>query len=168
MAFFSSLDLITGPFPLAVAVLACLSGAALLLRRHRGWVLSVVCAAVLAAGLAWAINWYMVHVANATAYDLPLQVITWIGVGVFAVLLMVLHLVSARWWRKILAPIAMAMIVVAVSMQVNAYYGAYRTVGASLAAALMIPRASSSFTILTEGSGGGHDASLARGPDRGI
>ncbi|MEV8181448.1 alpha/beta hydrolase-fold protein [Specibacter sp. NPDC078692] len=129
MAFFSSLDLITGPFPLAVAVLACLSGAALLLRRHRGWVLSVVCAAVLAAGLAWAINWYMVHVANATAYDLPLQVITWIGVGVFAVLLMVLHLVSARWWRKILAPIAMAMIVVAVSMQVNAYYGAYRTVG---------------------------------------
>ena len=129
MSIISNIDLISGPIPVALAVLACLTGAVLLLRRLRGWWLSVVSAAVLAAALAWAINWYMVHITNLSAYDLPLQVLTWMGVGLFAVLLMVLNLVSARWWRRILAPVAMVLVVIAASMQVNAYYGAYRTLG---------------------------------------
>lgn len=129
MTFISNLDLISGPFPVVLAVLACIAGAVLLLRWHRKWAFSVVIAAVLAAILAWVINWYMVNVAALSAYDLPLQVIAWIGVGVFAFLLMVLHLVSSRWWRKILAPAAMALVVAAVAMQVNIYYGTYRTVG---------------------------------------
>ncbi|WP_207343386.1 alpha/beta hydrolase-fold protein [Arthrobacter sp. E3] len=129
MNFISNLDLISGPLPVVLAVLACIAGAVLLLRWNRRWAISVVIAAVLAAILAWAINWYVVNVAALSAYDLPLQVIAWIGVGVFAFLLMVLHLVSSRWWRKILAPVAMALVVAAVAMQVNIYYGAYRTVG---------------------------------------
>ena len=108
MSIISNIDLISGPIPVVLAVFACLTGAVLLLRRLRGWWLSVVSAAVLAAALAWAINWYLVHITNLSAYDLPLQVLTWIGVGVFAVLLMVLNMVSARWWRRILAPVAMA------------------------------------------------------------
>ena len=108
MSIISNSDLISGPIPVALAVLACFAGAVLLLRRLHGWWLSVVSAAVLAATLAWAINWYIVHITNLSAYDLPLQVLTWIGVGVFAVLLMVLNMVSARWWRRILAPVAMA------------------------------------------------------------
>ncbi|WP_154605476.1 alpha/beta hydrolase [Arthrobacter sp. AQ5-05] len=129
MSTISNINLISGPITLALAILACLTGAVLLLRRLRGWWLSVVFAAVLAAALAWAINWYMVHITNLSAYDLPLQVLTWIGVGLFAVLLMVLNLVSAPWWRRILAPVAMVLVVITASMQVNAYYGAYRTLG---------------------------------------
>ena len=129
MSIISNIDLISGPIPVVLAVLACLTGAVLLLRRLRGWWLSVVSAAVLAAALAWAINWYLVHITNLSAYDLPPQVLTWIGAGLFAVLLMVLNLVSARWWRRILAPVAMALVVITASIQVNAYYGAYRTLG---------------------------------------
>ncbi|MDJ0313862.1 alpha/beta hydrolase-fold protein [Arthrobacter sp. H35-D1] len=129
MSFIDNIDLISGPFPLALTVLALISGVMLLLRRHRGWVPSVVCAAALAALMAWAINWYVVNVAALSAYDLPLQVLVWIGVGVFAVLLMVLHLISGRLWRRVLAPLAMGLVLATVGMQVNAYYGSYRTVG---------------------------------------
>ncbi|POH72568.1 alpha/beta hydrolase [Arthrobacter glacialis] len=129
MDIISTTDLISGPFPIVLAVLACASGAWLLLRRLRGWMLSVVSAVLLAAVLAWAVNWYVVNVAGLSAYDLPLQVIAWIGAGIFAVLLMVLNLARSGRWRKVLAPVAMALVVVAVAAQVNAYDGAYRTIG---------------------------------------
>ncbi|MCU6481815.1 alpha/beta hydrolase [Arthrobacter sp. A2-55] len=129
MGIISNIDLLSGPFPVLLAVLACLSGAALLLRRGRGWILGVVAAALLAAVLAWAANWYVVNVAGLSAYDLPLQVIAWIGTGIFAILLMVLNLAVGRGWRRLLAPVAMAVVVVAVAAQVNVYFGAYRTIG---------------------------------------
>lgn len=129
LSFVSSIDLMAGPFPVVLAILACVSGAVLLIRRIRGWLWSVIAAAALAAALAWAANWYVVNVAALSAYDLPLQVLAWIGVGAFAILLMVLNLISGRWWRRIVAPVAMALVVVTAGLQVNAYYGAYRTVG---------------------------------------
>ncbi|MFQ4149551.1 alpha/beta hydrolase-fold protein [Arthrobacter sp. LAPM80] len=129
MDIISTVDLISGPFPVLLAVLACACGAWLLLRRLRGWILSVVSAALLAAALAWTMNWYVVHIAGLSAYDLPGQVIAWIGAGIFAILLMVLNLTHSRRWRKALAPVAMAIVVVAVAAQINVYYGAYRTIG---------------------------------------
>lgn len=129
MSFISNIDLISGPFALGLTVLVCLCGAMLLLHRSWKWVFSVLGAAIAATALTWGINWYVVNVAALSAYDLPLQVLAWIGVGVFAVLLMVLNVFSHRWWRRILAPVAMALVIVFSGMQVNSYYGAYRTVG---------------------------------------
>lgn len=129
MSFISNIDLISGPFVLTLAVLACLSGAILLLRRSWTWMRSVVGAAIVATALTWGINWYVVNVAALSAYDLPLQVLVWIGAGVFAVLLMALNVFRVRWWRRILAPVAMVIVIVFTGLQVNAYYGAYRTVG---------------------------------------
>lgn len=130
MGAISGIEVISGPFPVVLGVLACVAGAFLLLLRRRcRWVLYIGGAAVLAAAAAWAINWYMVTISGITAYDLPLQVIGWIGVGVFAVLLMVLNLILGRWWRKLLAPVATAVIVLAVAAQINLYFGAYRTIG---------------------------------------
>lgn len=129
MSFFPTIDLMSGPFPVAVASLAFISAAVLLLRRRRRWMPSVVAAVALAAVLACAINWYVVHVAGLSAYNLPLQVMAWLGVAVLAVLLTVLHLFSGHRWRKMLAPVAMALVILAAGMQVNAYYGTNRTIG---------------------------------------
>ncbi|MCY0906141.1 alpha/beta hydrolase [Arthrobacter sp. H14-L1] len=129
MGAISGIALISGPFPLAVGVLACVAGAYLLLLRRRRWVLYIGASAVLAAAVAWAINWYLVNLSGITAYDLPLQVIGWIGAGVLAVVLMVLNLILGGRWRKLLAPAAMAAIVLTVGVQINLYFGTYRTIG---------------------------------------
>ena len=72
MPLISNINLVSGPFPAVVAVLAFVSVAVLLHLRRR-WILEVAGAAVLAAILAWVINWYMVNVAGLSVYDLPLQ-----------------------------------------------------------------------------------------------
>lgn len=125
----STLDLISGPFPTVVAILAAMSGVVLLLRRSRTWLLQVPGAALVAGALAVLANWFAVNVAAISAYDLPWPVIAWVGGGFFAVLLMILQLVWGRSWRRVLAPMAAVLVLAAAAMQVNAYYGAFRTVG---------------------------------------
>ncbi len=129
MGAISGFDLISGPFPVLVGSLACVAGAFLLLFRRRRWVLYFGACAVLAAAGAWAINWYLVTLSGITAHDLPLQVIWWIGAGVLAVLLMARNLVFGGRWRKLLAPVAMAVIMLTVVVQINLYFDIYRTIG---------------------------------------
>ncbi|MCZ2403973.1 esterase [Paenarthrobacter sp. Z7-10] len=129
MGRISGIHLMTGVFPAIIAILACGAAAVLLLRRGRRWLLFVAGGAALATVLTGAIDWYIVHVLGLTAYDLPLEVSLWIGVGVMAVLLMVLNLVFGKRLRRLLAPVAMTVVLLSSAMQINTYFDAYRTIG---------------------------------------
>lgn len=121
------LDLLTGAVPATAVVLAVAAGLFLLVRRGRHWPVAVAGAAAAAAVLAGGTNWFLTHVSGTTAHDLPGPVMGWIAVALWAVLLMVLNLFRSPWYRKILAPIAMALVVLTVALQINAYFGTYRT-----------------------------------------
>ncbi|WP_427017333.1 alpha/beta hydrolase [Pseudarthrobacter sp. P1] len=125
----AGIELMGGPVPVGLVLLACAAAAFLLLRRGRGWFRNVAAAAVSAWALALGVNWLLVHLAAVSAYDLPLPVIGWIAVAACGVLLMLLNQFSSRLRRKLLAPVAAAIIVLTAAVQVNAYFGQYRTIG---------------------------------------
>ncbi|MDP9989207.1 alpha/beta hydrolase-fold protein [Arthrobacter sp. KFRI-F3372] len=124
----TGLDLLTGVVPVTAGVLAGAGGLFLFLRRGRGWWAAVAAAAAAAGLLAWGINWFLTNVSGTTAHDLPGPVILWLAVAVLAVLLMLLNLHRSRWPRKVLAPAAMAMVLLSATLGTNAYFGTYRTV----------------------------------------
>jgi enterochelin esterase-like enzyme len=129
MSHVSDIDLLSGPLPVTVTIMTIIAALFLLYRRSRRWPIIVLVTAAISAVLAWLINLFEVHVMGISAYDLPPEVIVSIGAGVFAILLALLHVVLSRWWKKILAPLAAIVVIVAAAMQVNSYYGAYLTVG---------------------------------------
>ncbi len=129
MSTFSDIDLLDGPFPATIAVLTVAAGVFLLFGRTWKWLRTVVILVLIAVALTFLINWYEVHVDALSAYNLPMDTLVPIGGGVLALLLTIAHIIRGRWWKKLLAPIALIVVVLAAAMQVNSYYGAYLTVG---------------------------------------
>ncbi|WP_026554676.1 alpha/beta hydrolase [Arthrobacter sp. 35W] len=128
LAGITSLDLLAGPVPLVVGALACLAGIYLLARNRRRWLLWVAGAVLASAIAAVGINWWAVHAAQLSAYDLPLAVQGWCAVAVLGLVLAVLNLVGATWRRRLLAPVAMLVVILCAALQINAYFGQYRTI----------------------------------------
>lgn len=143
MSTLTGLDLLTGPFPASVYAAAGAAALYLLIRRGRRWRAAVGAAAAAAVLLALGAGWFLVHVAGATAHDLPWPVTAWIGVAFLAVVLAALNMAGTGWRRTVLAPVAMTVLVLGAALQVNAYFGAYRSIddltGASTAAIPELP-----------------------------
>ncbi|MDJ0354320.1 alpha/beta hydrolase-fold protein [Pseudarthrobacter sp. PH31-O2] len=139
----SGLDLLTGVIPLSVGSAAAAAGLYLLIRRGRSWWMKIAAAVPAAALLALGTSWFLVHVAAVSAQELPSPITGWIGIACLAVLLAGLNLTGTGWRRKIIAPVAMAVLILGAALEVNAYFGAYRTLGdltgASTAAIQTLP-----------------------------
>ena len=123
----TGLDLLTGPFPAGFYAAAGVAAFFLLIRRGRRWRAAVGAAAAAAVMLALGTGWFLVHVAGTTAHDLPWPVTMWIGVAFLAVVLAAMNMVRTGWRRTVLTPVAMTVLLVGAALQVNAYFGAYRT-----------------------------------------
>jgi hypothetical protein len=136
-------DLLTGAFPVSVDVAAAAAALYRLIRRGRRWPAAVAAAAAAAVLLSLGAGWFLVHVAGITAHGLPWPVTAWIGVAFLAVILAVLNIVGTSWRRTVLAPVAMTVLILGAALQVNAYFGAYRSIddltGASTAAIPALP-----------------------------
>lgn len=146
MMSLTGIGLLTGGFPVTVYTLAAAGGLYLLLRRRRGWPAVVVAAAAVSALLAVATGWFLVHVAAESAQELPGPVSAWIGVGFLAVVLGALNIAGTGRRRRILAVASVTMLLLGATLQVNAYFGAYRSLddltGASTSAIAALPAAS--------------------------
>ncbi|WP_282360932.1 alpha/beta hydrolase-fold protein [Arthrobacter sp. AL05] len=105
--------------------------------------MKVAAAVPAAALLALGTGWFLVHVAAVSAQELPWPVTGSIGIACLAVLLAGLNLTGTGRRRKFIAPVAMAVLILGAVLEVNAYFGAYRTLGdltgASTAAIQTLP-----------------------------
>lgn len=122
------LDLLSGAVLVTAGAPAVAGALFLLIRRGRQWWAAVAAAAAAAGLLAWGTNGFLTQISGTTAHDLPRPVMGWMTVAFGAVLLMILNLPRSRRRRKVLAPAAAAVVMLTVVLQVNAYFGAYRTI----------------------------------------
>jgi S-formylglutathione hydrolase FrmB len=143
MSTLTGFDLLTGAFPVSVYLAAGAAALYLLIRRERRWWAAVTATAAVAVLLALGAGWFLVHVAGTTAHELPWPVTAWIGVAFLALMLAVLNMAGTGWRRTVLAPVAMTVLILGAALQVNAYFGAYRSIddltGASTAAIPALP-----------------------------
>ena len=123
-----ALDLVEGPVPTAALFLAIPAGVFLLARRWRRGALVPLLAAVLAAVIAWAAGQWATA-SGLSTHPLPVPVLAWIAAAAFALILAGAGLRGGSWFRRILAPVAAVLVLAAAALQVNAYFGFYRTVG---------------------------------------
>jgi S-formylglutathione hydrolase FrmB len=139
----TGLDLLTGALPAVVYALAVTGALYLLIRRRRRWWTAVAAAVAAAVLMALGTAWFLTNVAAATAHELPWPVTAWIGVAYLAVVLAVLNMAGNGRRRKVLAPAATTALVLGAALQVNAYFGAFRSIddltGASTAGIAALP-----------------------------
>lgn len=138
MDWLYGLRIVDGPLAIACWVLG-IAGALFLLwlvlfrpPRVRGLVM-VPASAVVAAGVTLGVHWLLVDILSIFPEDLPSEVLTWAGAGVFGVVLGVVGLVrlgrSRGAWGRRAAAVASAIAMVLLSaQQINAYFGLYLTV----------------------------------------
>lgn len=124
----TSLDPITGAFPVSVNLAAAAAALYLLIRRRPRWWAAVATAAAVAVLLDLGAGWWLVHGAGMSAHELPPSVTAWMAVAFLAVVLAVLNMAGTGWRRTLLAPVAMTTLLLCSALQVNAYYGAYRSI----------------------------------------
>ncbi|GAA1354175.1 alpha/beta hydrolase [Falsarthrobacter nasiphocae] len=144
-SWFTPLDVVDGPVPLTVLCLAGLATLLLVLRRRRRWWVVVLIVTALGGGLTWAAAWLIERYTSLADGPFPAEVFLAAWWAVAAVLLALVALVLGRWWRRILSPVAAALVVLAAAVQINAYYGLYLTggdiTGAGSAAVRPLPEA---------------------------
>jgi len=122
-------ELLTGIVPASAGAAGVVAGIYLLARRGWWWWRSIAAAGALAGLLALATSWFLVHVTAVSAQELPWPVTAWTAMAFWAVLLAGLNLTGTGLRRKVLAPAAMAVLILEAALQVNAFFGAYRTLG---------------------------------------
>ncbi|MBG0741845.1 hypothetical protein IV500_21075, partial [Paeniglutamicibacter antarcticus] len=127
----SKLDLITGPVPTVITVLG-IAALLWLVLAGRGHLLRAVPLAAAAALMVSIAFWFVTErVWNLWGAPQPLQLYVPIGLGLFALALVVprfLH--SARLRGRLITAGAVPLVLLASAVSVNAYYGSYPTVGA--------------------------------------
>lgn len=123
-------SVVEGPVLIAVYVLAAAAFVYLLGRaRTAAWVFTVVALIVVGSLLGIALLWVCVMLLDA--FGGPVSSAAWFWVpAVFAgVLLAIWNLWRSRWWRKLVAILAIPLFVLAGVLGVNAAYGIDRTLG---------------------------------------
>lgn len=116
---------------LAVAVFAGLAVLVLVRRERRWWIRRVPVALLLALGLLGLVLVFL-DVTKPWPDALPLDVVAWIGAGLFALVLLPLGWPGRRWWVRTAACVAAVGVVLGAADGVNASFGAYPTVAAAL------------------------------------
>jgi hypothetical protein len=125
----TGVELLTGIIPAGAGAAGVVAGIYMLARRGWWWWRSIAAAGALAGLLALAASWFLVHVSAVSAQDLPWPVTAWTAMAFWAVLLAGLNLTGTGFRRRVLAPAAMAVLILEAALQVKAYFGTYRTLG---------------------------------------
>jgi enterochelin esterase-like enzyme len=140
-------ELVRGPLPAVLTAVGVLAGLTLLISRDRRWWLRVV---PFVAGASVLVTALIAGIVDGLWQpfpgQLPLRVLYWVGVGLFAIGLAIAGLRKAGWWRRGSIALAVLLVLVTASVKVNAFYGYYP----SLRAALGLPPANEiAFASLT-------------------
>jgi len=128
-------SLIDGVIPGAIMIIGALALVYLVARWPRSWWLvkipiALVVSAVLVIGGAWLVT----NVLQLFPDQLPTEVLVWLGVAVFALLLAILRFPGSGWWSRLGGVIAALLVVVTAASQINAYYAQYPTIGVLIGA----------------------------------
>jgi S-formylglutathione hydrolase FrmB len=130
---FVGLSLLHGPLYLGLLVASAVALLVLLgLRRTRAWWTRDVPVAVAVAAILLALIWLWLHVARPWPDPLPVSVLTWVGVGLLGIALLVTGWPRQRWYVRVISVGAALLLVVGAADGVNAVYGAYPTVASAL------------------------------------
>lgn len=146
-------QIIGGPVPWLLTVLAALFIVILLARAPRmRWLLLAASGALAAALISLIVVW----VADATSlFEIPLPVdaAVWTVVTFAAIGLAIVSLWKTGWWRRVLAILGILVFAVAGTVQVNAAFGLDNTVGDLLGVVvrnpIALPKATSTETAGT-------------------
>lgn len=129
----TGLSLVHGALPV---VLAAGSGAGLLVllsvRRDRAWWTRRVPLAVVASAALVGLLVLVLDVVRPWPDPLPLVVLLWIGAGLLGLVLLGLGWGRARWWGRVVAPFAAALVLLGAADGVDGVFGAYPTVAAAM------------------------------------
>lgn len=130
MTWLWDVSTVSGALPVVLSILGVLGLVALLLRRDRPWwrvrlpiTLGVALVITAAADL-------VVEVWRPFPESLPVRVLVWGGVGVWAVVLVVARARRGRWWGMVGLTAAMVLVVALSAMKINAVYGYRPNLGA--------------------------------------
>ncbi|QCQ91203.1 alpha/beta hydrolase-fold protein [Rhodococcus sp. SGAir0479] len=126
-------SLVSGPLPVLVVLLGIL-GAGWLLASRRRWFLRWAVPLSALAAVATTLLLYVVveHVWRPFPDPVETAVYVWIGVGLWAVLLLVPRLLTGRRWMIPISVVAAGAVVLTAALQINQVFYAYPTVGTAL------------------------------------
>jgi enterochelin esterase-like enzyme len=124
-----SLQIIGGILPWILCAVSLALVVYLLLRRPTlRWILTAAIGILAGVLLAVALVWY-VDVSRAFEITMPPEVAWWTAATFGGIGLAVVSLWRSRWWRKVVAGVAMVVFAVTGGVQVNAVFGLDPTVG---------------------------------------
>jgi len=126
--FFGQLSLLRGWFPAAVqaiALLVAITAIGLRRRRWRGWALPV---ALGVAGAATALSHWYITSLGVAGDPAPVALWLWVGMSGLAAAVLLLGWPGARWWRRVVAVLAVPLCALCAALAVNGWVGYFPTV----------------------------------------
>jgi len=128
-------SLIDGIIPGAVMIVGALALVFLVARRERSWwLIKMPIALAVSAALVLGGAYLVKDVLQLFPDTLPTEVLVWLGVAVFAVLLAILRFPGSGWWSRLGGVLAALLVVLTAAAQINVYYAQYPTVGVLIGA----------------------------------
>lgn len=137
--FLSGIQVIGGPLPIVVDVIAGVSAAWLAVRflprgRRVRWGITVVLALFLGAGIGFLICWVVGDLANAFDVTLSVASRVWVAVALAGIALAVANLRRSRPVRKATAVVSIVSFALLGAVGVNADFGQYPTLASFVGA----------------------------------
>ncbi|SFR68070.1 Enterochelin esterase [Agromyces sp. CF514] len=124
------LVIVEGPVLITVYVVAAVLFVYLLCREASiGWAMTAIVVLVVGAMIGGALLWATVNVLDLFGGPVADAAWLWVPAASGACLLAVWNLWRSRWWRKLIALIAIPVFVTTAVLGVNAAYGIDRTLG---------------------------------------
>ena len=124
------LVIVEGPVLITVYVIAALLFVYLLGREASGgWVMTAIVVLLVGAMIGGAALWAAVHLLDLFGGPVIDQAWLWVPGAFAAIALAVWNLWRSRWWRKLIAVIAIPVFALTAVLGINAAYGIDRTVG---------------------------------------
>lgn len=126
-------NIVEGPVLLATFASSAAALVYLALKqRTLVWLMTVLVATFAGAFLGYVTVWFTVDVLSAFGGPVDRIVYVWVPACFAAIALAIVNLWDARWWRKVIASIAMILFSLTATLGVNAAYGLQPTLGALL------------------------------------
>lgn len=126
-------SVVDGWFPIALSVLAVLLLLYLLGRdRTGGWVMTAIIILIVGGLIGGAALWLCANFLDLFGGPVADAAWLWVPLASGAILLAIWNLWRSRWWRKLIAILAIPVFAVTAAVGVNAAYGIDTTIGAML------------------------------------